>query len=146
MAILRSIKSHRCFKAYLPPVCSVLACWSEDLPSSYPWISQELPPGGELHSQSVHRRSSLVYDCQASVWHVVTNIAEPVWARIQCSLPCFSTHMPIMFFNGVWSIWGADFKSDACQLVNVEQFFYGTKSKMADRYMVFIKSVKTATK
>ena len=28
---------------------------------------------------------------------------------------------------------GADFKSDVCQIVNVERFFYGMKCKMADK-------------
>jgi len=27
-----------------------------------------------------------------------------------------------MFFYGFWSIWGADFKSDECLIVNVEHF------------------------
>ena len=28
---------------------------------------------------------------------------------------------------------GADFKSDVCQIVSVERFFYGMKSKMDDK-------------
>jgi len=28
---------------------------------------------------------------------------------------------------------GADFTSDVCQIVNVEHFFYGVKSKMANK-------------
>jgi len=38
----------------------------------------------------------------------------------------------------------AESKSDVCQFVNVDHFFYGMKSKMADKKIsFFVKTIKT---